>query len=101
MLFHIRKDVGTVHCGLAIEVVYDMHKEHCTSEAAITSNYPFRYYVGDAVCIDCVRKCRLGRFKACRDVTAGVWVVLCECGGVRPHGAPCGAGGKPNGRWFR
>jgi hypothetical protein len=91
MRFHIRRGPGTTHtmCGYD---AYQCETEHLATKAAIENpNRP--WYEGDSVCLACIKilyPVRAKQIQACTAIELGEWVVLCVCGGVRPHGARCG-----------
>lgn len=93
MRFHIKRAGGWLACGLPTEDVYRSESDHLATEAAV-ENAHRGWWEGDHVCLACVKKarpCSPKQLRACRSVNLGEWVVLCGCGGIRPHGKPCGS----------
>ena len=91
MLFHINSGRKFSRCGLAIEDIYRDLGASVGLEVQIEKRP--NWFMDDHVCLACVQRARPSspkQIRACRDVAAFQWVVLCGCGGVRPHDQACG-----------
>ena len=79
------------HCGKSVGDVYRDLSDSVLREGSI--EFSCLWHEGDHVCVACIRRARPlhpREIQVCRDVNAGQWAVLCDCGCVRPYGTTCG-----------